>query len=172
MLATHSLLLAATASLATAHFGLKYPSWRADALTNTSVTGFSEWTYPCAGVATTATTNRTAWPLTGGSLVLDLHHPWTYVFVNLGLGPNVTNFNYTLTPQFLNTTGNGTLCIQKLALPSTLNVTDGATGSLQVVTLGDSGSALYSVSFPNLFLSSVILDEAGWASSVNPGGAV
>jgi hypothetical protein len=68
------------------------------------------------------------------------------VFVNLGLGDNVTNFNYTLTPQFWNETGNGTLCIPKLPLPAGLTVSDGTTASLQVVTLGQSGSALYNVS--------------------------
>lgn len=143
MLSSLSVLLAA-AGLASAHFKLDYPPWRADVLTNTSVTGYSEWTYPCGGAPTTADTNRTAWPLTGGSLVVELHHPWTYMFVNLGLGSNISNFNYTLTPQFLNTTGNGTLCIEKLAVP--VNVSDGTTASLQVVTLGESGSALYSVS--------------------------
>lgn len=30
-----------------------------------------------AGVPSNAG-NRTDWPLTGGSLKLDLHHPWTY----------------------------------------------------------------------------------------------
>lgn len=78
--------------------------------------------------------------------MLDLHHPWTYLFVNLGLGTNVTNFNMTLTPMFLNETGNGTLCLPKLTIPSSLNLTDGTRASLQVVALGNSGSALYNVS--------------------------
>lgn len=67
------------------------------------------------------------------------------VFVNLGLGPNVTNFNYTLTPSFWNETGNGTLCVPLLPLPANLAVTDGTQGSIQVVTPGASGSALYNV---------------------------
>jgi len=92
--------------------------------------------------------NRTEWPLTGGSVVLDLHHPWTYVFINLGLGANVSNFNYTLTPQFWNATGNGTLCVPGLKLPSGLTVQDGTQASIQVVTVGDSGSGLYNVSLP------------------------
>lgn len=72
---------------------------------------------------------------------LDLHHPWSYVFINLGLGDNTTNFNITLTPELWNATGNGTLCIDKLELPD--KVTDGTNGTLQVVTVGDSGNALY-----------------------------
>jgi hypothetical protein len=31
------------------------------------------------------------WPLTGGSLSVDFHHTFTYVFINLGLGTNATN---------------------------------------------------------------------------------
>lgn len=85
--------------------------------------------------------NTTDWPLDGGSLKLELHHPWTYVFVNLAVGENSTNFNVSLTPQFWNTTGKGTLCVPKVPLP--VNVTDGTKGSIQVVTLGESGSALY-----------------------------
>ncbi len=46
-----------------------------------------------ANVNQTASTNRTAWPLTGGSVVLDLHHPWTYIMINLGLGTNYPVFN-------------------------------------------------------------------------------
>lgn len=135
-------LLLAVAQLATAHFGLEYPTWRSNTLG--SGHNYSQWTYPCAGVpGNLEGGNRTDWPLTGGSVVLDLHHPWSYVFINLGLGPNVTNFNYTLTPQFLNATGNGTLCIPTLPLPTDLKVEDGTQASIQIVTVGDSGSGLY-----------------------------
>ena len=82
--------------------------------------------------------------------MLDLHHPWTYVFVNLGLGENVTNFNYTLTPDFWNVTGNGTLCVPTLPLPADLNIADGTEASIQVVTVGDTGSGLYNVSVRGL----------------------
>lgn len=94
-----------------------------------------------AGVPYQANNVTTDWPTGGGSLKLELHHAWTYVFVNLGLGTNVTNFNVSLTPQFWNVTGKGTLCVDKLAVP--VNVSDGALASLQVVTVGDSGNALY-----------------------------
>lgn len=86
--------------------------------------------------------NITNWPLEGGSIELELHHPWTYLFINLGLGANTTNFNISLTPDLLNVTGKGTLCIDKL--PVTLdNIANGTLASIQVVTSGDSGSALY-----------------------------
>lgn len=84
----------------------------------------------------------TDWPISGGSLQLELHHDWTYVFVNLGLGTNVTNFNVTLTPEFWNATGSGTLCVPSLPLDLE-GVKDGQEASIQVVTVGDKGSALY-----------------------------
>lgn len=80
---------------------------------------------------------------------LDLHHPWTYVYINLGLGTNVTNFNVSLTPEFINVTGNGTYCIPSLPVP--ISVADGQNASIQVVTSGETGSALYNarISLPH-----------------------
>ena len=57
------------------------------------------------------------------------------------MGGNSSNFNVSLTPEFWNATGKGTLCIDKVSLPITVD--DGALASLQVVTVGESGSALY-----------------------------
>ena len=129
------------AQLATAHFDITYPATRGDSFLPPAL----QWLYPCAGI--NATTNRTMWPTTGGSLVLDLHHPFTYIWVNLGLGEEVASFNVSLTPNLpYNETGNGTLCLPHVALPKEANVTEGAVGSLQVITVGDSGSALYNVS--------------------------
>ena len=88
--------------------------------------------------------------MTGGALELELHHPWTYLFVNLGLGGgNVSsNFNASLTPRLLNVTGRGTLCLPSLPVPGgDAAPRDGQPATLQVVTSGDSGSALYNVSF-------------------------
>lgn len=105
---------------------------------------------PGAGVNQSLSgTNRTVWPLTGGSLNLALHHPATpYIFVNLGLGSNVTtNFNISLigAPSPINETGNGTFCLPRIVIPAGL-VTDGMNASIQVVTIGERGSALYNVS--------------------------
>ncbi|KAJ6442787.1 expression library immunization antigen 1 [Purpureocillium lavendulum] len=159
MLSKTVLLALAAAQGAVAHFGIVYPSWRADTLADEENSTYSQWTYPCnirrmdraltsacardetgAGVPF-GKGNTTDWPLGGGSLKLSLHHPWTYVFVNLAVGDNATSFNVSLTPEFWNATGKGTLCVPKLPVP--VNVTDGTKGSLQVVTLGASGSALY-----------------------------
>ena len=107
-------------------------------------------TFSGANVNQTEATNRTLWPLTGGSLSLDLHHPWTYLFVNLGLGTVYPTFNITLTNQLLNETGNGTLCMPQVVLPSSFTPFDGQNASIQVVTVGASGSALYNVSDPSI----------------------
>ncbi|KAJ8126513.1 hypothetical protein O1611_g7124 [Lasiodiplodia mahajangana] len=121
-----------------AHFSVEYPVWRADSLAEN--TTYSQWNYPCAGVPYGAG-NKTEWPIEGGSVVLDLHHPWTYLYINLGLGENTTNFNISLTPELLNVTGSGNFCIPALSVPTP--VTDGQNATLQFVTNGESGSALY-----------------------------
>jgi hypothetical protein len=95
-----------------------------------------------------STANRTLWPLSGGPLALSLHHKWTYYTINLGLGDgvgdaSVTSFNISLTPDLHNATGNGTLCIDRVPLPANLPITEGTNASIQVVTFGQSGSALY-----------------------------
>ena len=92
-------------------------------------------------------TNRTLWPLKGGSILLDVHHPWAITYVNLGLGgDNTTTFNISLVPNF-NQTGNGTFCLPAIKLPNDLVVSNGTQASLQVIQVGETGSSLYNVSF-------------------------
>ena len=47
MLFTTVVLLAAAAQMASAHFGLTYPPWRADTLSDEENSPYSQWTYPC-----------------------------------------------------------------------------------------------------------------------------
>ncbi|OAP65176.1 hypothetical protein AYL99_01148 [Fonsecaea erecta] len=133
--------LLAAAKMASAHFELQYPIWRGDSFLPPA----SQYIFPCANVNTTAESdaNRTMWPLDGGSLVIDFHHPWTYVAFNLGFGSDIATFNISLNPMLLNETGNGTICIPKWTLPADLGIVDGMDASLQVITIGDSGTALY-----------------------------
>ncbi|PQE30426.1 expression library immunization antigen 1 protein [Rutstroemia sp. NJR-2017a WRK4] len=131
------ILVALFSSIASAHFTLNYPYWRGDSFAAPA----SQWTYPCAGINTTV--NRTLYPSTSFPIALSLHHPWTYIFVNLGLGSNVSNFNISLTPAPLNETGAGELCLGDFVLPAGITVQDGMNATLQVVTVGESGSALY-----------------------------
>jgi hypothetical protein len=165
-MALKSLLLGLAAVQAvTAHFAVVYPEWRADTLAEENEDKYSQWDYPCTsrlshliplfllthankcisskgGGVPYKAGNITNWPLGGGALQLELHHPWTYLFVNLGLGANATNFNISLTPDLVNVTGKGTLCIDKLAVPDD-SIKEGTLASIQVVTSGESGSALY-----------------------------
>lgn len=91
-------------------------------------------------------TNRTLWPLTGGSVLLHVSHPWAITYVNLGLGgDNTTVFNVSLVPNF-NQTGNGTFCLPAIKLPSNLAVSNGTQASIQVIQIGETGSSLYNVS--------------------------
>jgi hypothetical protein len=103
-----TLALLAFASSATAHFKLLTPTWRSDSFTAPA----SQWQYPCANInATTDSSNRTAWPLSGGSVVFNGSHPWAYTFVNLALGSQGSNFNITLVEGF-NQTGPGVFCMK------------------------------------------------------------
>lgn len=95
---------------------------------------------------TESNTNRTDWPLTGGSLLLNVHHPWAFTYVNLGLGgDNTTVFNISLVEGF-NQTGNGTFCIPTVIIPDSVGLTEGTNASIQVIQIGETGSALYNVS--------------------------
>jgi len=130
--------LAAAVSVSTvsAHFAVTYPYWRGDSYP-------TQWTYPCGGVnQSVSDTNRTSWPLDGGSLVFTPTHDSAQTFVNLGLGNNVTRLNITLVPAF-NQTGNGTFCFQKIPIPSGLDIKEGTNASIQVIQLSHNGGALY-----------------------------
>ncbi|KAI1138070.1 hypothetical protein F5Y05DRAFT_50195 [Hypoxylon sp. FL0543] len=126
---------------ASAHFQINYPAWRADTVENDT---YSQWTWPCGGVPDHVG-NRTDWAINGGAVQLTLHHPWSYLWINLGLGNEVTNFNLTMAPELMNVTGRGKFCLDNLHVP--MDVADGTNASIQVITAGggDSGegSALY-----------------------------
>lgn len=169
-----SIILVTCLQLVSAHFSIDYPYWRGDSFAEPA----SQYNRPCksfpslsppppliqnqfaspylttytrtgAGVnQSLSNTNRTLWPLTGGSVVLHVSHPWAITYVNLGLGgDNTTVFNISLVPNF-NQTGNGTFCLPAIKLPSNVVVSNGTQASLQVIQIGETGSSLYNVSFP------------------------
>ncbi|EMC96402.1 hypothetical protein BAUCODRAFT_33729 [Baudoinia panamericana UAMH 10762] len=161
-------LLIFFASLAAAHFDLVYPHSRGDPFAAPA----SEYIYPCTGY--NATNNRTVWPTTGGSLVVHFHHTFTYVWINLGLGNQTTAFTISLMPEGAgvlpyNETGNGTICLPKVTIPAGSGVVDGGNGSLQVITVGDGGTALYNCA-DLTFSSSASLLTAGQGDCVNSTG--
>ncbi|KAH0828266.1 hypothetical protein Z517_04608 [Fonsecaea pedrosoi CBS 271.37] len=149
--------LLVAANVVSAHFELNYPTWRGDSFLPPA----SQYIFPCANVNTSAESNanRTLWPLDGGSLVIDFHHPWTYVAFNLGFGSDIATFNISLNPMLLNETGNGTICIPKWTLPADLGITDGMDASLQVITIGDSGTALYNCADIRFSANATLLPE-------------
>ncbi|KAH9206538.1 hypothetical protein DL95DRAFT_450773 [Leptodontidium sp. 2 PMI_412] len=151
------------ASLAAAHFSIDYPEMRGDSFAE----GASQYFWPCAGVNQTAATNRTLWPLDGGSIVLDLHHQWSYVFINLGIGTDYPTFNISLTPSLLNETGNGTFCLPKLTLPASITPSDGQNASIMVATGGASGVALYNCADITFSSNATILSGDACQNSSN-----
>jgi hypothetical protein len=160
MLSNTLLPLLALASTAAAHFRLLEPKWRGDSF----IAPASQWQYPCANVnATTDAANRTQWPLTGGSVVFNGSHPWSFTYVNLAIGTNGTSFNITLVPGF-NQTGPGVFCFKETGrghLEEGLKAAgysglgdqrlNGLDATVQVIQLGERGSALYNVNITNTF---------------------
>lgn len=79
-------------------------------------------------------------------MLLNVHHPWAFTYVNLGLGgDNTTVFNISLVQGF-NQTGNGTFCFPIVTLPASLSVAEGTNASIQVIQISETGSSLYNVS--------------------------
>ncbi|ROT39591.1 hypothetical protein SODALDRAFT_133882 [Sodiomyces alkalinus F11] len=142
MFTTQALLTLAAAGLSSAHFTLKYPEWRGNTFDDTL--NYTQWSWPCGGPAY-GSGNRTDWPLSGGSLGVTLGHAYNFLYINLGIEENgtVASFPTSLTPNPLNTTGSGTLCLSDLLVPSDLNITAGTNASLQVIKVGRSGQAQY-----------------------------
>jgi hypothetical protein len=95
------------------------------------------------------------WPLDGGSLNFTLHDDAAYIFVNIGLGVNTTNFNITLFSAPLNETGAGNVCFPKLQLPSDFVVEEGTPASIQIATTGPDGEGLYNVR--TVIIESIVL---------------
>ncbi|KAH0848607.1 hypothetical protein FOPE_02645 [Fonsecaea pedrosoi] len=135
------LAFATFVSLVSAHTQIWYPEWRADSFD----LPFSQRIYPCAGISDNATTPRTEWPLTGGSLNVTLHDAAAYIFINLGFGANSSDFNVTLFSAPLNETGPGNLCFPKLTLPPGLPIQEGTQASIQFATAGHNGEGLYNL---------------------------
>jgi hypothetical protein len=126
------------ASLATAHFSIEYPEWRGDSF----ATGASQYIYPCM-------TSRQSFLLNITNALRcqcqpDSIHKSDYLALDRWISQ--PRSPPSLTPQPLNETGNGTLCLPHILLPAGTSVVDGQNASIQVVTFGQTGSALYNVS--------------------------
>ncbi|TKA59209.1 hypothetical protein B0A49_12609, partial [Cryomyces minteri] len=123
----------------------------------------------------TSSTNRTLWPLIGGSLALKVGHHAALTYVNLGIGDAVTSFNISLVSGF-NQTGNGTFCLPSLA-PSVFQalvdagtIREGVNASLQVIQLSSGGSALYNCADLTFSATAPALPASGCQNSTGVGG--
>ncbi|KAK6592739.1 hypothetical protein QC760_004906 [Botrytis cinerea] len=120
--------------LSTAHFLLSYPTSR----------GFDEDTlsqFPCGG-QDTVSSNRTLWPLSGGSIALDMEDASANIEVLIGFGNNVGSAFNTVLRQTFAETGKGSFCMEDLVVDGAKwNVTEGMNATIQVVTgeMGTSG---------------------------------
>ncbi|EMD88879.1 hypothetical protein COCHEDRAFT_1226966 [Bipolaris maydis C5] len=152
MLSKTIFVAAAMVAGANAHFRLLEPFWRGSSFAAPA----SQWIYPCANVnETTDMSNRTVWPVTGGSTLINGSHEHALTAINLALGTNVTNFNISLVEMF-NQTGAGLFCLKETGranLEAGFKAAgysgfdderiNGLMGTIQVIQLGHSGSALY-----------------------------
>lgn len=94
--------------LATCHFQLQNPPSRA------GKDDEKQATFPCGGYDTIK--GRTQFPLTGGSIQLELGHDESLVEVLIALGNNPgSSFNYVWQP-ILQEEGPGPFCLQNLVL--------------------------------------------------------
>ncbi|PVI01043.1 hypothetical protein DM02DRAFT_525848 [Periconia macrospinosa] len=170
--------LLALAGVASAHYRVLAPAWRANSLTTP---GASQWVYPCANVTELSATNssRTQWPLTGGSLKINGSHEYALTYVNLGLGTNVSDFDIPLLHDF-NQTGAGVFCL-KDAVRDALkkgfeanNVTekdrDGLHATLQFVQISHGGGALYNCADITFSSSAQLLADDQCQNATGVGG--
>lgn len=95
--------LAALATLTSAHFNLNYPAAR----------GFNEdnlGNFPC-GSQDTVSSNRTLWPLSGGSISLTMGHIEANVEVLIGFGNDIGSAFNTVLRQTFTEQGLGKFCM-------------------------------------------------------------
>ncbi|KAE9380167.1 hypothetical protein N431DRAFT_432454 [Stipitochalara longipes BDJ] len=134
MKSTTPLALVAFTTLASAHFNLNYPAAR----------GFDEdvlGTFPCGG-QNSVSSNRTLFPLTGGSIALTMGHIDANVAVYIGFGDDVGSaFNTVVRPTFTEQ-GLGNFCMTGIKIPGGSGL-EGMNATIQVVTNGDPDGGLY-----------------------------
>jgi len=131
---SQTLLLSLLSSTAFAHFQVLWPPSR----------GFDEdkiINFPCGGFDTI--TNRSAFPLSGAPIQLNMEHTEVKGQVTLALGNNPgVNYDIVLKPTFQEN-GPESFCIGDVMIPTNLNITAGTNGTIQVLTNGDPNGGLY-----------------------------
>lgn len=141
MLSKNIISILALPILVSAHFHILYPTSRNPDQDD------DEPNSPCGGYK--QSTDRTPINFPTFPLALELEHDRTIIEVNLALGNDPTtgaNFNIALQKSFQQQ-GEGSFCLPSVSIPSGLNITAGQNATIQVITDGEAGGGLYSVSF-------------------------
>jgi len=133
MLASTSLVLASLTALANAHFQLQFPGPRGPFVED------SEPTF-CDGYDN-ETTNRTAFPLTGGFLVLNSEHSSWTAAVALTTKPNASDFSDFLNVvPFAKHSGEGPFCLSlDFSKTNATGLTEGQNVTIEVIFDGGDG---------------------------------
>ncbi|TVY17939.1 Uncharacterized protein LARI1_G004470 [Lachnellula arida] len=142
--------LAALAPFASAHFKLNYPAAR----------GFDEDNlsqFPC-GSFDTPSSNRTIWPVSNGSIGLEMGHINANVEVLIGFGNNPGSAFNTVLRKTFTEQGLGAFCMTSFSLPEGANFTDGTNATIQVLTNGDPAGGLYNCADITFSTSAPVLD--------------
>jgi hypothetical protein len=137
-----SLLLAALAASASAHFVINYPPDRGNSYN-------TQFQFPCGGLA--ASGNRSFWPTAGGAISLVPLHDFAFTTINIAIGDHiqettdVNRYNHVMKATFNQTGGNGTFCLPLVKIPQSMKplVKAGVNATIQIVQLVASGAALY-----------------------------
>lgn len=144
-IAAVTLILLATIQTVSAHFQIVYPAWRANTLHDNL-----QWEYPCGGQ--NITTNRTAWPVTGGPISVipgwNAGHPTSFFYINMGYGsdpPNMTNPMQTIFQLVGASAGPfpGEFCLPDVQLPKNFTAKVGDNATIQVIQVALHGASLY-----------------------------
>ncbi|KAF2712128.1 hypothetical protein K504DRAFT_464223 [Pleomassaria siparia CBS 279.74] len=132
---SNALALASLLPLAASHFLLDYPTAR----------GFNDDTatkFPCGGFDSVKTP-RTSFPTSGGPIQLDMHHAQTDVAIYLSVGDDPgSNYSVVLRHTF-SLEGLGDFCAGMVTIPASLNIPDGTSATIQVVSNGDPDGGLF-----------------------------
>lgn len=117
------------------------------------------------------TTNRTFWPMGGGSLAYQpgwfQGHSTALMYVNLGYGTEPPNMSNPMVPPFQiigpsKTPYAGSVCLTQIPLPAGAAVQAGDNATIQLVETALHGAALYSVRGPCLPLPTQARPSLVW----------
>jgi hypothetical protein len=120
-------------------------------------------TFPCGG-QNTVSSNRTSFPISGGSIALTMGHIDANIAVYIGFGSDIGSaFNTVVRPTFTEQ-GLGAFCMTGIEIPGG-SALEGMNATIQVVTNGDPDGGLYNCADVTLSASA-----AGPASGVCKNG--